>query len=125
MPLVRTGETLTSDPVYGRLEHLAVAEVERDVLAAAGAVEDDVAAAHLRRRDLAAHVVLRTRVVRQLDADAGERVQDQPGAVESDCARTGVDALARARPRCRHPTSTARPSATSPRRITYSEACLP
>ena len=48
MPLVRTGETLTCEPVYGRLEHLAVAEVQRDVLAAAGSVEDDVTAPHLR-----------------------------------------------------------------------------
>ncbi len=48
MPLVRTGETFTLGAGERSLEHLAVAEVERDVLAAAGPVEDDVAAAHLR-----------------------------------------------------------------------------
>ena len=36
MPLVRTGETFTMGTGEGRLEHLAVAEVERHVLAAAG-----------------------------------------------------------------------------------------
>src|SRR4029079_187607 len=78
-----------------RLEHLVVPEIQRHVLAAAGTVEDDVAAAHLRRRDLAAHVVLRTRVVRELDPDTCEGVKDQARAVESDCARTRIDALTR------------------------------
>src|ERR1700759_368648 len=42
------------------LEHLAVAQIDRHVLATARTVEDDVTAAHLRRRNLAAQVVLRT-----------------------------------------------------------------
>ena len=78
MPLVRTGETFTGTPDLLGLQHLAVAEVDGHVLAAAGAVEDDVAAAHLSCRDLAPHVVLSAGVVRQLDPDAGERVQNQP-----------------------------------------------
>src|ERR1700761_4836574 len=73
-------------PDVGGLEHLTVAEIDRHVLTAAGAVEDHVAAAHLRRRDLAAQVVLRARVVRQLDAHPGERVQHQARAVEADSA---------------------------------------
>nr|AAC46193.1 MAV432 [Mycobacterium avium] len=81
-------------PDIGRLEHLAVAEVDGDVLGAARSVEDDVAAAHLRGRDLAAQVVLRARVVRQLDAHPGERIQHQPRTVEADDVGAGVDALA-------------------------------
>src|ERR1700744_423073 len=78
------------------LEHLAVAQIDRHVLATARTVEDDVTAAHLRRRNLAAQVVLRTRIVRQLDAHPGERVQDQARAVEACDAGPGVDSLTRA-----------------------------
>src|ERR1700744_1830617 len=81
----------------GGLEHLTVAQIERHVLAAAWAVEDDVAATHLRRGDLAAHVVLRPRVVREFDAHPGERIQDQPGAVEAHDAGPRVDSLTRTR----------------------------
>src|SRR5262249_34893535 len=102
------------------LEHLAIAEVERHVLATAGPVEDDVAAAHLRCRDLAAHVVLRTGVMRQPDPDPGERVQDQSGAVEPHGAGAVVDAAAWPPP---HEYGT--PICDMPRRITYSEACRP
>ena len=43
----------------------------------------------------AAHVVLGSRVVRKLDAGAGERVENQARAVEADGARALVDAAAR------------------------------
>src|SRR4029079_7629484 len=82
-------------------------EVQGDVLAGVGAPEEQVATARLRRRDLAARVVLRARVVIQLDAATRECVKYQAGAVESDCARTGIDARAlscgiAAAPRVRH-----------------------
>src|SRR6185437_16221075 len=91
----------------GSLEHLALAQVDRHVLATAGAVEDDVAATHLRSRDLATQVVLGARVVRELDAHTGECVQHQTRTVEAGGTRTRPDALTRtgrgaATPRVRH-----------------------
>src|ERR1700744_4821175 len=84
-------------PDVGGLEHLTLTEIDRHVLATAGTVENHVATAHLRRRDLATQVVLRARVMRQLDAHPGERIQHQARAVEADSAGPRVDAPARPR----------------------------
>lgn len=77
------------------LEHLAVAQVEGFVLAAGGAPEQEVAALGLRRRDLAAGVVLSAGVAGKQNADAGEGVTGQARAVESDSSCAGVDSAAR------------------------------
>src|SRR5690606_5870495 len=74
------------DDVAGlrRLHHLSVAQVEGHVLAAAGAPEEHVAAGLLGQRDPGARVVLVAAVVRQRDTDAGEGVDHQARAVETD-----------------------------------------
>src|SRR4029079_4317893 len=88
-----------SDPDLGagvrRLEHHAVAEVHRFVLTGVGAVEDQVAAPHLRGRNLAARVVLVARVVRQLDPHTRESIQDETRTVEADGGRSLIDAARR------------------------------
>src|SRR5271163_4962824 len=81
-----------------RLQHLSVAQVDGDVLAATRAVEDEVAAPRLRRRNVPTGLPLVTGEPRDQHPDAGEAVPDQ--------AR-GVDALAgavecAAAPRVRH-----------------------
>src|SRR5205085_914757 len=71
------------------------AQVDADVLATARAVEDQVAALGLRRRDVTTGVVLVTGEPREQHADTGEAVADQSRAVEADGVGAGVDAFAR------------------------------
>src|ERR1700733_8738348 len=68
----------------GRFQHLAVAQVDGDVLAAARAVEDEVATFGLRRRNVPTRVVLIPGEPRQQPAHPGEAVPDQSRAVEAD-----------------------------------------
>ena len=68
----------------------AVAEVERDMLAGIGSVEDHVATFALGQRHMRSGVVLVAGVVRKFDADAGEGVDHQARAVEADLVVVAV-----------------------------------
>ena len=125
MPAVRTGLTVTLPALPDASSIWPLPEVDRDVLAAAGTPEHQVAAFGLRRRHLAPGVVLVAGVLRDQHARRRRR-------------RTGSDPNSRSRPcrrrtrrrwsgrsACRRPTSTARPSATRRDGSTYSMACGP
>src|SRR4029078_3463620 len=89
------------------LDHPAAPEIDRDVLAAAGTVEDQVAALGLRRRDGPAGVVLVARVLRDLHAHPGEGGPREARAAVADLARVVVPPRPRtgqcaAAPRVRH-----------------------
>src|SRR4029077_17723416 len=64
-----------------RLQHLAVTQVDGDMLAAARAVKDEVTTLGLRRRDVTTGVVLVTRESRQEHAHPGEAVSNQSRAI--------------------------------------------
>ncbi|SKW16518.1 Uncharacterised protein [Mycobacteroides abscessus subsp. abscessus] len=66
------------------------------MLTCVGAVEDHVATLHLCAGNLAPGVVLVSGVVPQPDADRGEAVHHQPGAVIADSSCTGIDSTSRA-----------------------------
>src|SRR5689334_19632203 len=89
------------------LQHLPAAEIDRDVLATTGTVEDQVAALGLRRRDRPPGVVLVAGVLGDLHSHARKRVAGQARAVEADLAGVVVHAgpgpgQRAAAPRVRH-----------------------
>src|SRR5260370_10910336 len=64
-------------------DHLATADVEADVLAAARAPEDEVAGLHRVERHVREHRVLRARVVRHVDARRAPGPHGEARAVEA------------------------------------------
>ena len=66
------------------LQHLPVTDEEGDTVIALRPVEDQVSRECLRRCDLLADLVLRTRGTRQLDADSREGIDHEAGRVEPD-----------------------------------------
>ena len=95
------------------------------MLAAAWPVEDQVAALGLRRRDRPPGVVLVARVLRDLHADACERVPGEARTVEADLARRRRRRPALGPLSVPPPQEYGTPICDPPRRITYSIACGP
>ena len=83
--------TRTPSPRVGRVDHLAAADVQADVVGAAAEVEDQVAGLRLADRDPARGAVLRVAVVRQGHPGLTPRGHRQAGAVEGVRARRGRD----------------------------------
>src|SRR2546423_15374244 len=71
-------------------DHLATADVEADVVAAARAPEDEVTGLHRIERHVREHRVLRARVVRHAHARRAPGPHGETGAVEAPGSGTGV-----------------------------------
>lgn len=64
-------------PGERRFQHLPLSEIDGNVLATAGAPEDEITTSHLRDGNTAPTVVLSSRVFREVDTDAGESKHHQ------------------------------------------------